>query len=197
MRPWLVLRRLGQAFTETQVELRQPDTAAKLEPYSPSGLAPVLRDGALTVWDSLAICEYLNDRFPEARLWPDDPALRALRRAAVAQMHSGFSSLRGECPMDLTAQPAVLELTEATANDVRKMVKLWSALRVAHRADGPFLLGAWSIADACFTPVATRYRTYGVPLMDFGDDGQCAAYAAFLLAQREFLEWERLAKVGE
>lgn len=197
MRPWLVLRRLGQAFTETQVALRQPDTAVKLEPYSPSGLAPVLRDGALTVWDSLAICEYLNDRFPEARLWPADPALRAVGRAAVAQMHSGFSSLRGECPMDLTASPVTQELTEATGGDVRRMVKLWSGLRAAHCVDGPFLLGAWSIADACFTPVATRFRTYGVPLTDFGDDGQCGAYAALLLEQPEFLEWERLAKAGE
>jgi glutathione S-transferase len=192
LRPWLVLRRLGQPFSEMVVTLRQTDTAAHLAPYSPSGQAPVLKDGDLTVWDSLAICEYLNDRFPEAKLWPDDLAKRAVGRAAAAQMHSGFQSLRGECPMDLTAEPIELELTEATGNDVRKMVRLWSSL--LSTSSGPFLLGDWSIADAYFTPVASRFRTYGVPLTDFGDDGRCGAYAALLLEQPEFLEWERLAR---
>jgi glutathione S-transferase len=192
LRPWLVLRRLGQPFSEIVVTLRQTDTAAHLAPYSPSGQAPVLKDGDLTVWDSLAICEYLNDRFPEAKLWPDDLAKRAAGRAAAAQMHSGFQSLRGECPMDLTAEPIELELTEATGNDVRKMVRLWSSL--LSTSGGPFLLGDWSIADAYFTPVASRFRTYGVPLTDFGDDGRCGAYAALLLEQPEFLEWERLAR---
>ena len=192
MRPWLALKRLGQPFGETLVTLREPDTSAKLQAYSPSGQVPVLRDGDLAVWDSLAICEYLNDRFPGARLWSADLAARASGRAAVAQMHSSFASLRGECPMDLTAEPEVIELTEATAGDVRKMVRLWTRLMDA--SGGPFLLGGWSIADAYFTPVATRFRTYAVPLEDFGDDGRCARYAGLLLQQPEFLEWERLAK---
>ncbi len=194
LRPWLVLRRIGRPFTETVVTLRQTDTSAKLAVYAPSAQAPVLKDGDLTVWDSLAICEYVADRFPEAKLWPDDIAKRAVGRSAVAQMHAGFQSLRGECPMDLTAEPAALELTEATANDVRKMVRLWSELRAKFAADGPFLLGAWSIADAYFTPVATRFRTYGVALTDYGDDGVCGAYGALLLDQPDFLEWERLAR---
>ncbi len=195
LRPWLVLKRLGQPFSETLVPLRTPETSATLEPFSPGGQVPVLKDETLVVWDSLAICEYLNDRFAQAKLWPDDLSRRARGRAAVAQMHAGFSSLRGECPMDLIAQPAALELTDATVHDVRKMVRLWLTLLDA--SGGPFLLGDWSIADAYFTPVATRFRTYAVPLTDFGDDGRCGAYAALLLEQPAFLEWERLAKAED
>lgn len=98
LRPWLVIKRTGAAFTETLVQLREVETStAEILRHSPSGLVPVLKDGDLTIWDSLAICEYLAERFPAANLWPADPADRALARAAAAEMHSGFGSLRGEC----------------------------------------------------------------------------------------------------
>jgi glutathione S-transferase len=193
LRPWLALKRTGAAFEDIEVPLRQLDTAQRLQPYSPSGQCPVLIDGDFTVWDSLAICEYLADRFPEAELWPDDLRARALGRAACGQMHSGFQSLRGECSMDLAAPLQTMELTPATQDDVRKIVRLWSQLRARFAADGPFLLGRWSIADAYYTPVASRFRTYGVDLAAYGDDGACAAYSVLLLEQPEFLEWERLA----
>jgi glutathione S-transferase len=199
MRPWLVARRAGLDFEDVVVTLRTNETSRALEPYAPSGQAPVWIDGELKVWDSLAICEHLADRLPGKGLWPADPAARALARSACAQMHGGFQSLRGECPMDLTAPIETLELTEATQADVRKMVRLWRAVKQGHgRVEqaqaGPFLLGAWSIADAFFTPVATRFRTYNVDLSDFGDEGFAAEYAALLLQQPEFLDWERLAK---
>lgn len=189
MRPWLVLKRSGLAFTETLVELRQEQglTEAQIRPHSPSGLVPALKDGELTVWDSLAICEYLAEKAPG--LWPADPGARALARAAAAEMHSGFSSLRGECPMDLAAEPKAAELSEATHKDVRRIVRLW--LDLLDRFGGPYLAGDWSIADAFFTPVATRFRTYGVMLSDFGDDGRAGEYAQRLLETPEFLEWER------
>jgi len=193
MRPWLVMKRAGLAFDEIAVALRRLDTAETLATYSPGGQCPVLIDGDLTVWDSLAICEYVAERAPEAGLWPVDRAARALARASCAQMHSGFKSLRGECPMDLEAAPQTMELTEATQADVRAIVRLWSELRARHGADGPFLLGAWSIADAYYTPVATRFRTYGVDLAAHGDDGGCAAYSALLLEQPEYLAWEKAA----
>ena len=190
MRPWLVMRRAGLAFDETLVALRAFETVDSLEPFSPSGQCPVLIDGGLSVWDSLAICEYLAERTPG--LWPADPAARAQGRSACAQMHSGFASLRGECPVDLSAPVQDMELTPATAKDVRRILRLWSALRA--RFGGPFLLGAWSIADAYYTPVATRLRTYGVNLVDHGDDdGSASAYCALLLRQPEYVEWERLA----
>src|SRR5271168_2249065 len=148
LRPWLALKRTGQPFTETLIRLRQVETNANARTAgSPNGLIPILKDGETTIWDSLAICEYLADRFPDAKLWPTDLVRRALGRAAAAEMHSGFPSLRGECPMDLTLRTDA-DLSEATGNDVRRIVRLWSDLRGRYSANGPFLLGPWSIADA-------------------------------------------------
>jgi len=193
MRPWLALKHTGEAFTETLVHLRRPDTEANLRAAgSPNGQAPVLKDGETVVWDSLAICEYLADRFPDAKLWPSDPVRRALGRAAAAEMHSGFPSLRGECPMDLSLTTTV-ELSEATHTDLRRVVALWNDLRGRFGGDGPFLLGAWSIADAYFTPVATRLRSYGILPSDYGDTGAAGAYAEALLETPEFKAWETAA----
>ncbi len=204
MRPWLVLKHTGSPFTETLVRLRRENSEevrdALIAAGSPSGLAPVLRDGAVTIWDSLAISEYLAEKFPAARLWPTDPVARALGRAAATEMHSGFTSLRGECPMDLRRhEPATLipaALAPATQENVRRIIGLWREL--LRRFGGPFLLGAeWSIADAFFTPVATRFRSYGVHLTDYGDDGSAGAYAVRLLETPEYLAWEHEALTDE
>jgi len=189
LRPWLALKRTGQPFKETVVELRQAGTSeTEIAKHSPSHLVPVLKDGDLAIWDSLAICEYLAETFPAARLWPQDAALRALGRSAAAEMHSGFTSLRGECPMALEEAPRVVAISEATQRDVRKIVERWNQL--LKRSGGPFLLGDWSIADAFYTPVATRFRTYGIHLSDYGDTGPAGAYAERLLETPEFLAWE-------
>jgi glutathione S-transferase len=190
MRPWLVAVRAGMPFEEVRVKLRREDTADQISVYSPSGKVPVLIDGDLVIPDSLAICERLADVTPD--LWPADPTARALARAAVSEMHSGFQSLRGECPMDLSLRTS-LELSEATQKDVRRIVQLWLSLRRQFGEGGPFLLGAWSIADAFYTPVATRFVTYAVDLADYGDDGTAAAYVKTLLATDEYLAWEREA----
>jgi glutathione S-transferase len=193
MRPWLVLKHTGEAFTETLIHLRTTQTEAKARAAgSPNGQVPVLKDGETVVWDSLAICEYLADRFPNAKLWPSDPVRRALGRAAAAEMHAGFPSLRGECPMDLSLTTEV-ELSEATHIDLRRIVALWNDLRGRFGGDGPFLLGAWSIADAYFTPVATRLRSYGILPSDYGDKGAAGAYAEALLETPEFKAWEAAA----
>src|SRR6185437_10973741 len=125
-------------------------------------------------------------------LWPSDASARARARAAAAEMHSGFASLRGECPMDLTAEPRAVDLSEATHRDLRRIVSLWGELLARH--GGPFLCGQWSIADAFYTPVATRLRTYGVKLSDFGDAGPCGEYAQRLLETPEFRAWEAEAR---
>ena len=191
MRPWLALKRVGAPFREIEIQLRQGDaTDAAIAEHSPSRQVPVLKDGDLVVWDSLAICEYLAEKFPEAKLWPADPALRALGRAASAEMHGGFQSLRGECPMELETRKTV-DLSEATRKNIRTIVERWNQLLA--RSGGPFLLGDWSTADAFYTPVATRFRTYGIKLSDHGDAGAAGAYAERLLETPEYLAWEREA----
>jgi len=188
LRPWLALRHIGVPFAEVLVHLRQPDSRARILQHSPSGKVPLLKHGDRVVWDSLAICEYLHERFPNAGLWPRQDDRRALGRSACAEMHSGFQSLRGECPMALGEQHDV-GISPATEANVRRIVELWNDL--LHRFGGPFLLGDWSIADAYYTPVATRFRTYAIALSDYGDAGPAGAYASRLLATPEFLEWER------
>jgi glutathione S-transferase len=192
LRPWLVLAKIGEPFEEVMIRLRREETEAEILELSPSGRIPALVDGQLTVWDSLAICEYLADKYPQAQLWPADPIARALARAASAEMHSGFSSLRGECPMDLKLTTKA-ELSEATTRDVRRIVRLWSDLRGWFADDGPFLCGQWSIADAYFTPVATRFRTYEIALSDHGDAGAAGRYMQTLLDQPDFKTWEKAA----
>jgi glutathione S-transferase len=194
MRPWLVLKKVGADFSETLVELRQGAlTEAAIAPHSPSGRVPVLKVDGVVIWDSLAICEYLAETFPQARLWPTDAAARAVVRAAVAEMHSGFASLRGECPMDLKAEPKVAELSEATHKDVRRIAQLWNDL--LQRFGGPWLGGdEWGIVDAFYTPVASRFRTYGVHLSDFGDGGRGGEYAQRLLERPEFRAWTAAAQ---
>lgn len=192
LRPWLALKRTGAPFIETLVQLREVETStAEILKHSPSGLVPVLKADGLVIWDSLAICEYLAERFPEAKLWPQGAATRALARSVTAEMHSGFGDLRRECPMDLglvTTAP----LSEGVQANVRRVVAVWTECLT--RSGGPFLFGCWTIADAFYTPVATRFRTYGVDLAALGDsEGRATAYRDALLSTPEFLEWEAAA----
>jgi glutathione S-transferase len=194
MRPWLVLTRTGAPFTETLVELRQENNASAeaIRRHSATGLVPVLKEGDLAICDSLAICEHLAERFPDARLWPADPAARALARSAASEMHAGFASLRSECPMDLNAPVRPVELSEGARKDLRRIAELWNSM--LGRFDGPYLAGSeWGIVDAFYTPVATRLRTYGVKLSDFGDAGPASQYAQRLLERPEFLAWAAAA----
>lgn len=187
MRPWLALKHTGAPFVETLVPLREVETStAEIRSHSPSGLVPVLKDAGVVIGDSLAICEYLAERFPDAGLWPADPVDRALARAAAAEMHSGFGALRRECPMDL-GQRIQHSLSEDAERDVRRIVDLW--LGLLDRSGGPFLAGAWGVVDAFFTPVATRFETYGVDLKNYGDDGRAGAYWKTLLKTPEYLAW--------
>lgn len=192
LRPWLALKRTGAPFSEILIPLRWDTTTSAIAAYSPSGWVPALRDGDLTVWDSLAICEYLAERFPEAGLWPEDRVARALGRSAVAEMHSGFRGVRMEMSMLLGQVVPTPELSEDAKKDVRRIVALWRDL--LGRFGGPWLLGeGWSIADAFFAPVATRFRTYQIDLALYGDDGAAQVWVERVLAEPDFLEWEAAA----
>jgi glutathione S-transferase len=189
LRAWLVLERTGAPFEERVIPLRQPATEAEIRSHSPSGRLPSLLDGSVVVWDSLAIAEYLAERFPSVRLWPADPVARAAARSACCEMHSGFTALRQALPMNLRRRrPGGFEAPGVLA-DAARISQLWLDLRRAFGAGGPFLFGEWGIADAFFTPVAARFRTYGVPL-----PAEAAACRDALLDWPAFRRWEQEAE---
>ncbi len=193
LRPWLVLRHAGAEFTERVVRLDQPGTAAELAPLSPTGQVPTLHVENEVIWDSMAIAVWAAETYPEAKMWPAAAHARWLARSAACEMHSGFASLRKQCPMNLHLT-TVIEPSPETSKDLRRLVTLWRELRARFGQDGPYLLGAWSMPDAFFTPVATRVRSYGLDLSAHGDeDGVGQAYCDALLAHPDFLEWERRA----
>ena len=188
LRAWLVARASGLPFEEVLIDLDAPDTIAQIAAHSPSGRVPALLDDGVTVWDSLAIAEYLAEKAPGAGLWPDDPAVRAVARAVTAEMHSGFQGMRGHLPMNIRRPPAVRPLTEAAAADVGRITAIWRGMREHYGSGGPYLFGAFTIADAFYAPVASRLRTYGVPL-----GGVEAAYVEALLTDFAMVEWTAAA----
>lgn len=195
LRPWLVLKRAGADFETVEIDFTTPVGHVELKAVSPSGLVPLLQVDGETIWDSLAISEWAAERFPEARLWPAAPTARALARSATAEMHGGFIQLRTALTMNgghLMVGDSRSEAPShvAAEDDIRRLIGLWREMRERFGADGPWLFGDWSIADAFFTPVATRFRHYGVDLAALGDDGTAAAYAATLLADADFRAWE-------
>ena len=163
LRPWLVLKQAAIPFAEETVRLDRPGSRAELKRLSPSGLVPALKDGEQVIWDSLAICEYLNDRFPEKQLWPTDAAARAHARAISAEMHAGFSSLRTVWPVNFVREGLDHLRTGGVQRDIDRIAHLWTEARETYgrKAGGPFLYGAFSIADAMYAPVVSRFRTYG------------------------------------
>jgi glutathione S-transferase len=189
LRPWLAAKAAGVPFREVEVRLRQPDTAQQIAVHSPSGRIPVLKRGPFLVWDSLAICEYLAELVPAAQLWPQDAPARAVARSVSAEMHSGFLALRKEFPMDFHARIAGREPSEQARADIGRIARIWRERRHEAGEAGPFLFGAFTIADAMYAPVATRFRTYGIDLAAYGDDGSGAAYLQTLLNMPHMQEW--------
>ena len=171
MRPWVLLKQAGIAFEEVWVRFDAftPDSNFKrtLQRLNPAGRVPVLEDDGFPIWDTLAICEYLAEKFPDKQLWPKDTKARARARSVCAEMHSGFTALRSHCPMNIEGSlpqvGATLWRDQADVrSDVERLVAMWSELLEQH--GGPMLFGGFSIADAYFAPVCTRLRTYALPV---------------------------------
>jgi len=161
VRPWLVLRHFDIPFEEVIALLFADETAkATIASWSAAGKVPVLKDGELTVWDSLAIMEYLAETHPEKPLWPADPAARARARSVSAEMHSGFTALRNEMPMNARGHVANFSYSDDCAADIVRTMAIWQ--ECLERSGGPFLFGGFTIADAMYAPVISRFHTYGV-----------------------------------
>lgn len=188
LRPWLLLKQAQIPFEEVRIALYQDDHAAKIRRYSPAGKVPILIDKGAAIWESLAICEYLAERHADKQLWPSDPAARAFGRAISAEMHAGFSAMRGELVMNVRHVLPRAGIGAAVAVDIARIEAIWNdSLR---RYGGPFLLGAFSVADAMFAPVATRFRTYAVAL-----SVSAQRYANTVLALPAMQEWYAAAAV--
>ena len=164
LRGALALDLAGAAYTETLIKLGQPDTRALILQHSATGKVPLLKTEHGTIADSLAIAEYLNERFPAAQLWPADIKARAQARSACAQMHSGFFALRGNLPFDLSHDQALVPMPAEAQVDIERITALWAECRAVATESGPYLFGRLSVADAFFAPVAVRLRTYRVEL---------------------------------
>lgn len=164
LRAWLVLEASGLPYEEVLIDLDAPDTADRIAEYSSAGRVPVLIDGELTIWDSLAIAEYLAEKAPAAGLWPADPTARAVARAITAEMHAGFQGLRSHYPMNIRRAPAEREPTPSAAKDISRVREIWRTTRARFGGTGDFLFGPFTIADAFYAPVVSRFETYRIPV---------------------------------
>jgi glutathione S-transferase len=189
LRPWLALKQTDAAFDEEVIPLSEAATRSTVLRFSPSGRVPALKHGELTVWDSLAICEYLAETFPTAKLWPDDKAARAVARAVSAEMHSGFAALRDHLPMNMRSSFPNRGVTPEVQADINRITAIWRDCRKRFGAGGDFLFGGFTIADAMYAPVVSRFRTYKIEL-----EAEAQAYADAVWALPALQEWLTAAK---
>jgi glutathione S-transferase len=164
LRPWLLMSVLGIPFEEDVIPLDTPEFRPRLDAYKAGSTVPVLVDGDVTVWESIAIMDYLADRFPEKPVWPADIKARAFARTISAEMHAGFRALRGACPMNLRKRYAARDRGANVAANVARIEHLWAEARSRFAAGGPFLFGGFGAADAMYAPVVTRFQTYSIPV---------------------------------
>jgi len=187
LRPWLLLKHLGVPFEEVLIALDTPSTRDEIERFSPSGRVPALKHGELTVWDSLAVCEYVAEL--TGRGWPAARGARAVARAVSAEMHSGFTNLRSLWPMNARARNRHTAVTAALEADVERIDEIWNDCRSRFGAAGPWLFGEYSIADAMYAPVVLRFNTYGA-----GISQTARWYMASVLEDACLQEWLQAAK---
>jgi glutathione S-transferase len=189
LRPWIAMKVAGIAFDEEVISLDAADFKARLAKLSGTGKVPALADGGVRVWESLAILEYLGEKFPQARLWPADAAARAHARAIAAEMHAGFVPLRRHLPMNMWRPVIRRDLTPAVEANVRRIEAMWTDCRMRFGAGGAFLFGGFGAADAMYAPVVSRFHTYDVEV------GPAArAYMEAVMALPAWHEWRTAAR---
>jgi glutathione S-transferase len=187
-RPWIAMKVAGIAFEEEVVSLNAEDFKQRVRGISGTGKVPALADGGIRVWESLAILEYLAERFPAARLWPADPAARALARAISSEMHAGFVPLRRHLPMNMWRPVVRRDLTPEVAANVARIDAIWTDCRTRYGGDGAFLFGAFGAADAMYAPVVSRFHTYAVEV-----GAVAGAYMEAVMALPAWREWRAAA----
>jgi glutathione S-transferase len=192
MRPWLALKVAGIPFEETVIPIYRPESKAKLLARSPAGKVPILQDGAITLWESLAILEYVAEKFPDAVLLPGDAAARAHARTIASEMHAGFAPLRRQCPMNMWRPVKKLTLNDDTAANVARIDDMWVDCRARFGSSGPFLFGRFSVADAMYAPVVSRFHTYGIDV-----SAPSSAYMQSIMALPAWQEWHAGAVMEE
>jgi glutathione S-transferase len=188
LRPWILMTALDVPFEETVIPMYFPDSKGRMLDVSPTGKMPCLVDGDVAIWESLAIMEYLHERFPDKGVWPSYVKARAHARAAANEMHAGFQALRSSCPMNLGKRFAPRDLGSDVADNVRRLEGLWSDARRRYGAGGDFLYGSFSAADAMFAPVVTRLDTYQVPVTS-----ETRRYMDRVLTHPAFVKWRDAA----
>ena len=188
LRPWIAMKVAGIAFAEQVISLNDPQFKRTVAKISPTGKMPALADGEVHVWESLAILEYVAEKYPHARLWPADPAPRALARAIAAEMHAGFAPLRRHLPMNMWRPVIPRQLTPEVKANVRRIEEMWIDCRTRYGAGGAFLFGGFGAADAMYAPIVSRFHTYAVEV------GEAArAYMAAVMALPAWGEWRAAA----
>ena len=184
LRAWLAMKQAGARFSEIQIWFHEDGDRSRRLAYSPAGKVPTLQHGEIAVWDTLAIAEYLNECFPEANLWPRDVRARARARTLCAEMHSGFSHVRAQMPMNCRARKEAHDRGPDVTADVRRLVDIFEETRQDHGSSGPFLFGARSLADAFFAPIASRFITYAIDLPE-----RAREYCRTLMESPAMQEW--------
>jgi glutathione S-transferase len=187
-RPWIAMKVAGIAFDEEVHSLDAEDFKERVTRISGTGKVPALADGKAQVWESLAILEYLAEKFPDAGLWPADPAARAHARAIAAEMHAGFVPLRRALPMNMWRPVIRRALAPDVQSNVRRIEAIWTDCRTRHGADGPFLFGRFGAADAMYAPVVSRFHTYDVEV-----NAAARAYMGAVMALPAWAEWRTAA----
>jgi glutathione S-transferase len=184
LRPWLLLKQLGIAFEEVLIPLHQPDTKVRIREHSPAGKVPILIDGDIAVWESIAIMDYIGETYEDVDVWPRDPHARAMARSVAAEMHAGFSALRSSCPMNLGKKFGERDRGEKVARDVTRVTEIFGEARGRFGSGGPFLFGGFSAADAMYAPVVTRLDTYSIAVDSVSRD-----YMQAILSLPAYQEW--------